>query len=127
MFYLQKLVIGVLSSIVLMSPTPANANWVLIGGNDKKFYYDPDTIVRKNDVARYWSAIMLETPKDGLSAIQLYNSLDCRKEVLSIERAVAYDSKGNVVTDHNVTSDQKDVAVFPRFAAVLMLDFICKK
>lgn len=36
-----------LSTIVLMTPTPVKAGWELLGGSDKKMYFDPDSIEKR--------------------------------------------------------------------------------
>lgn len=119
--YIHRAVVGVLSTIVLMTPTPVKAGWELLGGSDKKMYFDPDTIEKKGNVTRYWSAIVLETPKNGVSAFQMYNFRDCRKDVLSTIRTVGYDLEGKVM------ADEKSSFVHPRFIGVFMHDFVCNK
>lgn len=121
MLQLSRIVIGVLSTIVLMTPTPAKAGWELIGGSDKKMYFDPDTIVKKGNVTRYWSAITFTNPEKGISTIQMYNSMDCHTDILSTDRMIGYELEGNII------ADQKTSSVQPRFYAVLMQEFVCSK
>ena len=122
MLHLTKIIVGILLTTVFMTPTPAKASWELIGGSSgKKMYIDPDTIEKTGDIAQYWLALSLDKPESGVSTIQIYQSMDCRKNILSTERMIGYDLKGNIMVD------EKTSAIQPKVMAKFMYGFVCNQ
>lgn len=100
----MKRFLGLAVAILAALPSTAQAaDWVLVGESqdgDISVFVDADSMVRSGATISYWTLYVNSLPDEkGVSSLQGYESMDCRRRVVQVREIIRRDSAGRVISD----------------------------
>ena len=124
-----------LIALMLLSSSPAYAEWVAVGGNDQigmTTYADPSTIRRKGDLVKMWQLNDFKTVQtvegNSFLSTKKQREFNCAEERTRILAATQF--SGNMGTGEVVwrnANEQKWEPVVPESIGQTLWEFTCRK
>jgi hypothetical protein len=124
-----------LIALMLLSSSPAYAEWVAVGGNDQigmTTYADPGTIRRKGDLVKIWQLNDFKTVQtvegNSFLSTKKQREFNCAEERTRILAATQF--SGNMGTGEVVwrnANEQKWEPVVPESIGQTLWEFTCGK
>jgi len=124
-----------LIALMLLSSSPAYAEWVAVGGNDQigmTTYADPSTIRRKGDLVKMWQLNDFKTVQtvegNSFLSTKKQREFNCAEERTRILAATQF--SGNMGTGEVVwrnANEQKWEPVVPESIGQTLWEFTCGK
>lgn len=124
-----------LIALMLLSSSPAYAEWVAVGGNDQTgmtTYADPGTIRRKGDLVKMWQLNDFKTVQtvegNSFLSTKKQREFNCAEERTRILAATQF--SGNMGTGEVVwrnANEQKWEPVVPESIGQTLWEFTCGK
>lgn len=125
---MKKCLISCAFSLIALLPHPALAsswNYIDIGLDDAKYFFDADTVVKSKNVVIVWikTVQVSEANGHGSWSIAARSRMDCEKKTTQTLAASAYDVNGKFIEAYNTPATEN--AVIPDSKGDLLLKAAC--